>query len=268
MKKLVHLEKIASSYDTFIIDLWGVMHDGINLNTSASKTVEHLLKQKKKIVFLSNAPRPSSKVKSFLKKMKMKNEFLENIMTSGEAAMKAVSQNRYGKYFYHLGPKRDNSIFEKVKDNETNLEKCDYILCTGLFDNFEEDLNYYKKLLQKSVSKIMICTNPDLIVHRGQTREYCAGKIAEIFQKIGGKVIYFGKPHEEVYKMCLDPKDKALAIGDNLRTDIKGANNLGIDSIFIYNGVHRDEIKNENEINKVVKNYNVQVNYYQFELNW
>ena len=85
---------------------------------------------------------------------------------------------------------------------------------------------------------------------------YMKGKIAELFERMGGEVIYFGKPHEEVYKMCFGKEEKVLAIGDNLRTDIKGANNLGIDSLFIYNGVHRDEIKDENDIEKL--EYNVQ----------
>ncbi len=268
MKKLDHLEKIALFYDTFVIDLWGVMHDGIKLYPNATKAVDHLISMKKKIVFLSNAPRPSLKVVNFLKKMKMKDDLLKNVITSGEAAMIAVSKNTYGKKFYHLGPKRDDSIYEKVKENKTNLESCDYILCTGLFDEYENNLEFYHNLLKKFSSKKMICTNPDLIVHRGKKEEYCAGKIAEVFESLGGKVIYFGKPHEEVYKMCFDKKEKVLAIGDNLRTDIKGANNLGIDSLFIYHGVHRDEIKNENDILKVIKNYKVFINYFQFELNW
>ena len=99
MKKLDHLEKIALSYDTFVIDLWGVMHDGIKLYPNATRAVEHLMNMKKKIVFLSNAPRPSLKVVNFLKKMKMKDDLLKNVITSGEAAMIAVSKNTYGKNF-------------------------------------------------------------------------------------------------------------------------------------------------------------------------
>ena len=114
----------------------------------------------------------------------------------------------------------------------------------------------------------MICTNPDLIVHRGQIEEYCAGSIAKVFETIGGKVVYFGKPHKEIYKMCFSEKEKVLAIGDNLRTDIKGANNLKIDSIFISNGVHRKEFKNENELDDLLKKYKVKTNYFQTELNW
>ena len=268
MKKLEHLSKIYTLYDTFIIDLWGVMHNGISLNKSAIEAVDNLLKNSKKIVFLSNAPRPSNKVKQFLRKLNMNEKFLSNVMTSGEAAMQAINQNQFGKLFYHLGPSRDDSIFNNVKHNKTKLENCEFILCTGLFDQHEDDLNYYKELLKDSISKKLICTNPDLTVHRGETEEYCAGSIAAIFESLGGKVIYFGKPYKEIYKICFEKSDNVLAIGDNLRTDIKGANNLNIDSIFISNGVHRDEFKDHNELKKLLEKYEVNATYVQAELIW
>ncbi len=268
MKKLEHLSEIYSSYDTFVIDLWGVMHNGISLNDKAIEAADNLLKNSKKIVFLSNAPRPSEKVREFLKKLKMEKKYLENIVTSGEAAMHAINQNRFGKLFYHLGPLRDESIFYKVKDNKTKLENSDFILCTGLFDEHENDLNFYKNFLKNHISKKLICTNPDLTVHRGEKEEYCAGSIAQIFESLGGIVVYFGKPYKEIYKMCFNSKEKVLAIGDNFRTDIKGANNLNIDSIFISNGVHRNEFKNENELQELLVKYKVEANYFQPELTW
>ena len=114
----------------------------------------------------------------------------------------------------------------------------------------------------------MICTNPDLIVDRGKKREYCAGSIAKVFTEIGGKVIYFGKPYPEVYNQSNIKKyKKILVIGDNLNTDIKGANLLNYDSLLITNGVHKNEIKN-NGIVKVSKDYEVIVNYIQSDLKW
>ncbi|MBA1339083.1 MAG: Ribonucleotide monophosphatase NagD, HAD superfamily [Pelagibacterales bacterium] len=268
MKKLEHLSEIYTSYDTFIIDLWGVMHDGISLNHKAVQAIEGLLKDSKKVVFLSNAPRPSEKVKEFLREMKMKEEFLKNIVTSGEAAMQTINENKFGKFFFHLGPKRDESIFYKIKENQTSIENSDFILCTGLFDGHENDLDFYKDLLKNSLSKKLICTNPDLNVHRGEKEEHCAGAIARVFESQGGTVIYFGKPHKEIYKMCFSGNEKVLAIGDNLRTDIRGANNLNIESIFISNGVHRSEFQNENELSKLILKYKVKVDYFQPELTW
>ena len=116
----------------------------------------------------------------------------------------------------------------------------------------------------------MICTNPDLIVHRGSQSEYCAGTLALMFEKLGGEVIYFGKPHPEIYKFCMKGRENILAIGDNLRTDIRGANNMKFDSLFITNGIHKDEFLNlpvEN-YDKILEKYKAKTNYYQSELKW
>ena len=268
MKELDHLSDIFDNYDTYVIDLWGVIHNGVKLNQKAINTIEQLNNNLKKIVFLSNAPRPSSKVINFLLKMNMNKKYLSNVMTSGEAAMHAINKNQFGKSFFHLGPIRDTSIFEKVKDNKTELDKCDFILCTGLFDGHENDLEYYKKFLVKQTAKKLICTNPDLIVHRGRVEELCAGSVAKVFEDLGGEVIYFGKPHKEIYNMCFNSDEKVLAIGDNLRTDIKGANNLNIDCLFITDGVHRDEFRETAELDSLLNKYKVKANFFQSELKW
>ena len=268
MRELNHLSDIYENYDTFIIDLWGVIHNGVALNPKAMLAIEQLKNNSKKIVFLSNAPRPSSKVVDFLLKMNMNRKYLSNVMTSGEAAMNAINKNQFGKTFFHLGPPRDTSVFEKVKDNKTDLKSCDFILCTGLFDEFENDLEYYKNFLKKYITKKLVCTNPDLTVHRGNIEELCAGSVAKVFEKLGGEVIYFGKPYKDVYKMCFNSNEKVLAIGDNLRTDIKGANNLKIDCIFISEGVHRDEYKNTSELASLLERYDVKANFFQKELQW
>ena len=278
MRELNHLSEVVDDYETFVIDLWGVIHNGIDLNEKAIKVVGELKKRSKKIVFLSNAPRPSAKVIDFLLKMKMDKKYLANVMTSGEAAMFAINQNKFGKTFFHLGPPRDSSVFEKVKKNRTDINNCDFILCTGLFDEDELVLNkskldennseYYQSFLIKHISKKLVCTNPDLIVHRGNKKEYCAGYIAKIFENLGGQVTYYGKPHKEIYEMCFKSNEKVLAIGDNLRTDIKGANNLNKDCLFVSNGVHRDEFSNNLELGKLLIKYKVKANYFQKELQW
>ena len=269
MKKLDHLKDIIHNYDYFIIDLWGVVHNGIQPYQGALKTIEELHNNKKKYCFLSNAPRPVNDVRKFLiEKMKIKETFLKNILTSGEAAINSIKNFTYGKFFFHLGPNRDKKIYQGLETYKTDLKKCDYILCTGLYDHEMEKLSFYEKLLENSLNKKMICTNPDLIVDKGDTQEYCAGSIAKIFEGIGGEVVYFGKPHKEVYKMCFNSNEKVLAVGDNLRTDIKGANNLNIDCIFISQGVHRDEYKDTSEIESLLKKYKVKANFFQRELQW
>ena len=122
----------------------------------------------------------------------MNKDLIRNIFTSGEAARRSLEKNNYGKNFYHLGPKRDRSLFEGFEKNSKKIQEADYILCTGFLDEIEESLDLYKKLLKNYIHLKMICTNPDLVVHRGNKKEYCAGKLAEIFKKLGGEVIYFG----------------------------------------------------------------------------
>ena len=269
MKKLDHLKNIINNYNHFIIDLWGVVHNGVRPYQGAMKTIEELYKNNKNYYFLSNAPRPVSDVRKFLtEKMKINKKYLVNIMTSGEAAINSIKNFEHGKFFFHLGPVRDSKIFLGFEKYKTKLENCDYILCTGLYDNQMIELEFYEKLLKKSLDKKMICTNPDLIVDKGDVQEYCAGTIAKLFERIGGKVIYFGKPYKEIYNSILKDKDKALIIGDNLRTDIKGANLIKQDSLFIMGGIHKNEIKNLDNLSNILKKYNVETSFVQDQLNW
>ena len=268
MKKLNHLAEIYKSYDTFVVDLWGVMHNGVKLNSKAIEAISNLIQNEKKVVFLTNAPRPRSIVKKFLLNLGMKEDLLKNIVSSGEASMKALEKERFGKLFFHLGPNKDNEIFFNIRKNRTTLDQCDFILCTGLVENKEEDLDYHKSLLKNHISKKLICTNPDLIVHKGEAAEYCAGTIAKLFESIGGEVVYFGKPYKEIYTMCFTENERAIAIGDNLNTDIRGANNMNIDSIFICDGVHRNEFKDEDALEDLSIKYEVEANFYQPQLIW
>ncbi len=268
MKKLEHLSEIYRNYDTFIIDLWGVMHNGIQLNKGAMEVVKNLTDKKKRVVFLSNAPRPKENVIQFLRELKMDEIFLKNVVTSGEAAVQSLKEKKFGKKFFHLGPKRDECLIEGLEKDKVNLSSCDFILCTGLFDEHLDDLNYYKDLLKDSIFKKLICTNPDLIVHKGNNIKYCAGKIAELYESLGGKVVYFGKPYKEVYTIILKENEKNFVIGDNLNTDIKGANKLKLDSLFISGGIHKLEFKNDKELIPLFKKYNVTTNYYQKNLKW
>jgi len=244
------------------------MHNGIKLNERATEAVDNLTKANKKVVFLSNAPRPNKNVINFLRKLNMSEIYLNNILTSGEAALKSIQNKIFGEYFFHLGPLRDNSLYEGLEKNKVSIEKSNFILCTGLFDNHEKDLQYYKKLLKNYTSKKLICTNPDLIVHRGDKEEYCAGAVAKIFEELGGEVVYFGKPYKAIYDIFLKEKEKAFIIGDNLNTDIKGANNLNLDSLFITDGVHKSEFSKEEDLPKLLNKYNIKSKYFQKELTW
>ena len=263
------LNSIADSYQLFYIDLWGVVHNGVNLYDEAINVLKQISKKNKDYVLLTNAPRPNSSVKKFLEKMGMEKEMRDHVFTSGEAALNYLKKNFLNKTFFHVGPPRDFDLFKDFEKNKSSdIEKSEYILCTGLFDDHNKDLVYYKNLFEKHLKKKMVCTNPDLIVDRGNVREFCAGSVAMVFEKMGGNVVYFGKPYPEVYNQSIDNKDKKiLSIGDNLNTDIKGANLLNYDSLIISNGIHKNEIK-ENGIEKTARSYETICNYIQSELKW
>ena len=262
------LKSIFSEYDLFFIDIWGVVHNGIKLHENAVKVLNELSNNEKKFILLTNAPRPNLTVINTLKKMGL-NNFSDTVFTSGEASKRYLLENFNNKKFFHLGPPRDFDLFKTFEDNKVlNIDDSDYLLCSGLFEEHEDDLEYYKNLLSKHISKKMICTNPDLIVDRGDKREYCAGSIAKSFEEIDGKVIYFGKPYPPVYEIAADINNKKiLCIGDNLNTDIKGANIQNFDSLLITGGIHREEIS-KLSIKNVLKNYEAKIDYFQKELKW
>ena len=260
---------IVDDYQLFYVDLWGVVHNGVSLHEEAIKTLNEITRKKKDYILLTNAPRPNHSVKSFLEKLGMEKEIRDHVYTSGEAALNYLRKHFLEKTFFHVGPPRDFDLFTDFKKNKSeNIENSDYILCTGLFDNHDKDLKYYKSLFENNLKKKMICTNPDLIVDRGSTRELCAGSVAMVFEKMGGEVVYFGKPYPEVYNQSFDNKNKKiLSIGDNFNTDIKGANLLNFDSLLISNGIHKNEIE-KNGIQKTSKSYEAICNYVQSELKW
>ena len=262
------LKSIASRYDLFFIDIWGVVHNGIKLYENAVKVLNELSNNEKKFILLTNAPRPNLTVVNTLKEMGL-NNFSDTVFTSGEASKRYLLENFNNKKFFHLGPPRDFDLFKTFEDNKVlNIDNSDYLLCSGLFEEYENDLGYYKTLLLKHINKKMICTNPDLIVDRGDNREYCAGSIAKAFEEINGEVIYFGKPYPPVYEIAADINNKKiLCIGDNLNTDIKGANIQNFDSLLITGGIHRQEIS-KLSIDNVIKNYDAKINYFQKELKW
>ena len=262
------IKSIVNRYDLFFIDLWGVVHNGIELYENSLDVLDKLTAANKNFILLTNAPRPNVTVIKFLKKLGLKKYF-ENVYTSGEAAHKYLIKELGKKNFFHIGPPKDFDLFKNIeKNNVSKVEDADYFLCTGLFEDQENDLNYYKNLLTSHISKKMICTNPDLIVDRGEKREYCAGSVAKSFEEIKGEVIYFGKPHPPVYNLSTKIKNKnVLCIGDNLNTDIKGANVQNFDSLLITNGIHKKEIL-DTDLKEVLKKYEATVNYIQKNLKW
>jgi len=262
------LKSIVNEFELFFIDIWGVLHNGINLFQNSIQVLNQLEENQKKYVLLTNAPRPNLDVINFLKRMGLDKNKCQKVYTSGEAALSYLNSNWKNSKFFHIGSTRDFNLFKLFEKNKVNnINEAELLLCTGLFDDYDEDLNFYKSLLKNEIDKKMICTNPDLVVDRGEKREFCAGSIAKVFEEIGGKVNYFGKPYPLVYNQAADVKGKkVLCIGDNLNTDIRGANLQNFSSLLILNGIHKNEADYSYE--KLFAKYNVTVNYVQTILKW
>ena len=148
------LRSIADNYDLFYIDLWGVVHNGLELHDKAIIVLKKLLELNKKFVLLTNAPRPIDAVKVILEKMGMDESLRNHVFTSGEASLSYLSKEHKFQKFYHVGPPRDFDLFNDFKDNKSkDINESQYLLCSGLFDEYDQDLNYYKDLLENHINK-------------------------------------------------------------------------------------------------------------------
>lgn len=245
---------VAWDYEGAIIDLWGVMHDGITVFPKAIEALEHLRDLGKTVCFLSNAPRRTASVIRSLDEMGIDRGLYQGIVTSGETALVALSglasSGTFGRRFFHIGP----DFLQPVTGDmhlvpASTLCSSDFVLCTGT--DRSETIDYLIPLLveAKSRSLMLACLNPDLTVHIGDREVLCAGAVAQQFELMGGRALYFGKPYGEVYARAFDAigldARSVIAIGDGFRTDIKGAAKHDVDSILITNGIHRKEIGND-----------------------
>jgi HAD superfamily hydrolase (TIGR01459 family) len=259
-----NITKIADNYDYFILDIWGVIHDGSHAYAGVVEQLKYLRQLGKNICFLSNAPRRSNKVAEVLKNMGIGEDLYDFILTSGEATYLFLHQNEidpthlekltnhpvHDKYFY-IGPQKDADLLHGLGYQPTqNANQASFVVATGFDNDLSTIAEKLPQLLEaKNHNLPMICVNPDLIVVRQNgTESICAGLMALEYQKMGGKVIYFGKPYnlvyDQVFKLFSNPdKTKVLAIGDGIETDILGANQNGIDSAFIAGGVFGRELK-------------------------
>ena len=146
----VGLSSIVDDYQLFYIDLWGVVHDGVSLHEKAINTLKEITKKDKEYVLLTNAPRPNSAVKIFLEKMGMEKEIRDHVYTSGEAALSYLNKNHFDDKFFHIGPPRDFDLFKDFKQNKSKkILESKYILCTGLYDDYDSELTYYKNFFCK-----------------------------------------------------------------------------------------------------------------------
>jgi HAD superfamily hydrolase (TIGR01459 family) len=245
---------LAQNYDVLFCDVWGVVHNGISAFAPACDALMRFRAGGGTAILITNAPRPGSAVVRILDRLGVPHEAYDAITSSGDVT-RAIVEARRGQSVFHLGPQRDLPIFAGLGVAFAPPESADYVVCSGLFDDTVETPENYRDTLalMRARSLFMVCANPDIVVERGDTLVYCAGALADAYAALGGEVLYCGKPHAPIYQAALATAEalrggaevrrkRVLAIGDSVRTDIKGATAIGLDSLFVVSGIHAEEL--------------------------
>ncbi len=237
---------VADKYDLFLLDLWGVVHDGTSLYPGVKQALQKFGKDGKQVIFISNAPRRASRVKTVLSALGIDESLYLEVVSSGEVGYHwlASGGSNWGNNYYYIGPSRDEDILRGLSYCRVyDIKEADFLLNVG-FGSEESSADDYSALLQAAQLRNlpMLCLNPDKEVVKITGERYaCAGIIGEQYEAISGCVKWFGKPYQEIYAHCLRErnidKSRILAVGDSLDTDIPGGHNYGIDTLLITGGI-------------------------------
>ncbi len=254
------LADISDRYDALFVDLWGCVHNGVKAIPSAVEALEAYRTRGGTVVLVTNAPRSRHEVAKQLSRFGVPDAAYDDIATSGDSARVAMFQGAVGRKVFFMGQPHDLPFFEPIRllDDPVEitrvpLEEAEGIVCCGPFDpHAEPEVNRPQFLFAKQKGLKLLCANPDIVVDRGEQREWCAGALAALYDEMGGESLYFGKPHPPIYDLArrrlathragIDPA-AILAIGDGPATDIRGAMGEDIDSLFITGGLAREETK-------------------------
>jgi len=248
------LSALAPCYEGFILDLWGVVHDGVAPLPGALECLRALIDAGKRIVLLSNAPRRADDVVERITRIGVPAGLYHHVMSSGEEAWQSLYRRddsfyaALGRRCLHIGSERDTGIREGLGlELVSTVQEAEFILNTGPA-GWDDRIEDYASQLRGALARglPMVCANPDLVVMHGGRLALCAGALAQWYEERGGRVRWHGKPFRSVYDTCLallriDDRSRILAVGDSLRTDIAGAAGAGIDSVFIAGGIHAEE---------------------------
>lgn len=252
---LTGLREIAPRYDALICDVWGVLHNGQTARVEACGAIKNFRERHGPVILLSNAPRPVGDLEAQFERFGVPFDCYDAIMTSGVAAREDLARRSSGKRLrmLHLGPPRDSGVFEGLNLDCVDVADAEIVLCTGFYDDEAETPADYADMLSDLQVRglTMLCANPDLVVQRGGRMIPCAGAMAAAYEGIGGHVVYYGKPHAAIYEVTLAQARRVagkgvahpLAIGDGMGTDLKGANAVGIDALFIADGIHGEDVR-------------------------
>jgi HAD superfamily hydrolase (TIGR01459 family) len=274
------MRDLSHRYPVWLVDVWGVLHNGVAPFTQTVTTLARHRKEGGTVVLVSNSPRSAKGITTQLDEIGIRQDAYDDVVTSGDVTQNLMREVPSGKV-YHLGPPRDLSLFDGVSVKRVSLEQADAVVCTGLVhDDRETPADYEAELATIRARNLpFISANPDKIVRKGNSLIYCAGALAEIYEKLGGSVRTAGKPHAPIYELALHKafrlrdvsieRDDVMAIGDGPETDILGAANQGFPVVYVGGGVrdHADDLDAElTEIRSLVPTANILMAVKQ--LNW
>lgn len=246
-KALSGLSDIVQDYDVLLCDVWGVIHNGRERFPEACAALERFAADRGPVILISNSPRPSSDVAQQLDQLQVPRAAWTTFVTSGDATRVLLKARAPGPA-WTIGPERDNVLYEGLGLEFSGPEDAAFIACTGPVNDEVETPEDYRAVLSAAAGRglTMICANPDRMVHRGERLVYCGGALADLYGAVGGEVIMAGKPYRAIYDLCLADAERllgraggrVLCIGDGLPTDIRGAQDAGLDCLFVAGGIH------------------------------
>jgi len=252
--------EVSATYDLALVDLWGCVHNGEVIYPAAEAALIAYRKAGGRVILVTNAPRPEAGVRARLQDMGLSPDAYDAIATSGDAAQQGMLMGAVGTKVWHLGPDKDDGFFTDLPDwayarpaiERVSFDEAEGIVCTGPFEELTETPEDYRGrfLAAKARGMKLLCANPDIVVDYGETRIYCAGALAQLYDQMGGESLYFGKPYPPIYDLARRhaqklglafAEDRVIAIGDGIQTDVKGGMAEGVDTLFITGGLAADE---------------------------
>ena len=259
------LSEISAQYDALFVDLWGCVHDGLTAYPEAIAALQAYRKSGGIVILVTNSPKPREGVAAQLGQFGVPADAYDSIASSGDSARSAMFRGMVGEKVYFMGEwTRDSGFFDPIEIindpahiTRVPLQEAEGIVCCGPFDPMADPaVNRADFLYAKQKGMKLLCANPDIVVDRGEVREWCAGALAALYTEMGGESLYFGKPHPPIYDLARRrlnalankvDSSRILAIGDGIHTDIQGAQGEDIDSLFITGGLAASETKTKDQ---------------------
>lgn len=266
MRLIDSFAEISANYELALVDLWGCVHNGVDIYPAAQAALRAFRQTGGQVVLVTNAPRPKAAVQARLDEMGLHRDSYDVIATSGDAAQEGMLMGAVGRRVWHLGPEKDDAFFSDLPEwladqppiERVSFDEAEGIVCTGPFDEMTETPEDYRGrfLAAKARGLKLLCANPDIVVDFGETRLYCAGALAQLYDEMGGESLYFGKPHPPIYDLARRvavnaglrfSEERVIAIGDGIRTDVSGGIAEGFDTLFLTGGLAAAEFGSDVE---------------------